>query len=353
MSSKVIVACLLALGMALSAPAGLARGQQAAPSGRNPSAESLTQTLVSLNARYRTAGPAERVRLTNRLLTTAATRWQLLASLMETDPAAVLRVALPARVRSRLPSRVSAYLEKEAQLEGTLEILHEDWPTGGRYRYHLHSTGGRYSLHFANRQPTHLLTGARIRIRGVQIGTTLALDGSTSIQTVAPAPVPNTFGAQKTLVILVTFQNNPTEPYTLSDAQSLVFGTTSTFFLENSYQQTWLTGDAVGWYTIPLDSTTCDSGGIATYAEARPPPQGSICRPTPTASMPSPQTPPVPSRVQRRSAATPRGPGSTGPATCLWEQSATSWGITSASFTHTPWYATERSWWALVRRSSG
>jgi M6 family metalloprotease-like protein len=80
--------------------------------------------------------------------------------------------------------------------------------------------------------------------------------------------VPNTFGAQKTLVMLVNFQDNPTQPYTLDYARSVVFGTTSNFYLENSYQQAWLTGDVFGWYTVPLASTTCDSGGIATYAEA-------------------------------------------------------------------------------------
>ncbi len=54
----------------------------------------------------------------------------------------------------------------DAELEGTLEVLHEDWPDGGRYHYFLHSTSGRYSLHFAGR-PTHLLTGSRIRVTGV------------------------------------------------------------------------------------------------------------------------------------------------------------------------------------------
>jgi len=263
---RAVIAALAALEIALCATPQLALAETPSTSGSSP-AEALTQALVAMSARYPTAGPAERRRLENSLLTTAATRLQLLASLMETDPAAVLRAALPAHVRSRLPSRVSARLEQDTQLEGTLEILHEDWPRGGRYHYFIHSTSGRYSLHFAHRPSMHLLTGARIRVGGVQIGTMLALDGSTSIQTVAPAPVPNTFGAQPTLVILVNFQDNPTQPYALSQAQSVVFGTTSNFFLESSYRQTWLAGDVVGWYTIPLASTTCDSGGIATYAE--------------------------------------------------------------------------------------
>ncbi len=39
----------------------------------------------------------------------------------------------------------------------------------------------------------------------------------------------------------MNFQDNPVQPYTPATAQS-VMGTTSSFFLENSYQQAWLTG---------------------------------------------------------------------------------------------------------------
>src|SRR5262245_46529872 len=40
------------------------------------------------------------------------------------------------------------------ELEGTLEVLHEDWPDGARHRYFLRSNSGRYSLDLADRQ-TH------------------------------------------------------------------------------------------------------------------------------------------------------------------------------------------------------
>jgi len=262
-SFRFIVTGLLTVGMAFFVAVGLALAQ------RPPStAQSLTDTLVALNARLQTAAPAERAALSSRLLGVVATRQKTLAALVEGHPDEVLRVALPAAVRSTLPSTVWPYIEQEAALEGVVLVLHEDWPGGGRYRHFLDTKSGRYSLHFAGR-PTHLLTGSRIRVKGIQVGTTLALAADvTTIQTVAPAAVPNTFGEQRTLVILVNFQDNPIQPYTPSDAQGVVFGTTSNFFLENSYGQMWLTGDVVGWYTIRLDGTTCDSGAIATYAEA-------------------------------------------------------------------------------------
>jgi len=46
-----------------------------------------------------------------------------------------------------------------------------------------------------------------------------------------------------------------------------MFGTTSDFYSEASYGQTWLTGDVYGWYTIPVSYTTCDTTAIANNAK--------------------------------------------------------------------------------------
>jgi hypothetical protein len=96
----------------------------------------------------------------------------------------------------------------------------------------------------------------------------LALAGGNEVQTLAPAPVPNALGEQRTLVILVTFSDAPTQPYTPDEARSVMFETTSQFYWENSFQQTWLSGDVVGWFTIAATSTACDTNGIATQARS-------------------------------------------------------------------------------------
>ena len=46
-----------------------------------------------------------------------------------------------------------------------------------------------------------------------------------------------------------------------------MFDKTSQFFRENSHQQTWLTGDVVGYYTIALNSTICNTSQIASLAK--------------------------------------------------------------------------------------
>ena len=88
-----------------------------------------------------------------------------------------------------------------------------------------------------------------------------------SLLLVAPARAATT-GELKTAVILVNFQDNPSQPISRTDANTLVFGQVSDFLWEASYQKTFLTGDTYGYYTLPLDSTSCDEAGIAREANA-------------------------------------------------------------------------------------
>jgi hypothetical protein len=90
--------------------------------------------------------------------------------------------------------------------------------------------------------------------------------GASSFKVLA-ATLPNATGEHKVLVILVNFKDLQTQPYTVAQAQDVAFNTTSNFYRENSYGQTWLTGDVYGWYTMPISSTSCDKSAIATYAQ--------------------------------------------------------------------------------------
>jgi hypothetical protein len=255
----VLIGSVLALGTVAS---GQPRSDQRARS------EDLTQALVSLNARYQRAGPGGRPAVLAQMLATAAERRRLLASMFESDPGHVLRVALTSELRASLPAAVRTDVEQHVELEGTLEVLQEDDANGARLRHFLDSGGTRLELHFATNPPGHL-TGDRVRVRGVRLDNMLALDsGTASVQIVTTPPAgSNTFGNQRTLVLLVNFQDNPVEPYTLSYADGLVFTTTSNFDREGSYQQTWLTGVTLGWFTIAIGSTVCDTLTLASLAQ--------------------------------------------------------------------------------------
>ena len=95
----------------------------------------------------------------------------------------------------------------------------------------------------------------------------MALSGETSVATLA-LPATNRLGPQHTLVLLVNFQNNPgSMPFSVATVETVALMQTSAWDLENSFQQTWLTGDVYGWFTIALYNTVCDTEALATLAK--------------------------------------------------------------------------------------
>jgi len=180
--------------------------------------------------------------------------------------AVMLTINMPARAQAQLPAQPAPRAVAETELTGELEVQYEDSDRGARLFHYLHANGGRVRLQFAG-TPPELLTGARVRARGRLDNNTLALNSdSGSVQALSPG-IANTFGPQRTIVILVNFQNAVSTPYTLTTAASMTFQTTSNFFLENTYGQTSLVGDVLGWFTIPMDNTTCDSSRISSLAD--------------------------------------------------------------------------------------
>ena len=172
---------------------------------------------------------------------------------------------------------------KPVQFDGQMEIVHQDFPDGhGKFVFTLKQADGtRVPMKFAKHPPTHLLTGDHVRANGQLLNGNLLLYSGGNVKqtgggsagggtTTSSIPVPNTFGTQSVLVILVNFQDYAVEPYTTADAQNMFFGTGSTssaFISENSYGQTSITGTVAGWYTIPVSVTTCDTAQIATDAQ--------------------------------------------------------------------------------------
>jgi hypothetical protein len=134
-------------------------------------------------------------------------------------------------------------------------------------------TGRSFQLRFDKQLLQNLRSGTVIRVRGRAHGSeiytfayaTSSTTASTTTQATLPAaPV---VGEQRTVVLLVNFPDNPVQPYTVADAQNAVFTTTSNFYREGSFQQTWLAGDVFGWFTIALSSQVCDPSTLASLAQ--------------------------------------------------------------------------------------
>lgn len=151
-------------------------------------------------------------------------------------------------------------------VDGTLEVLVEDHAQFARTRHFLKTDKGRLELAFKGKAP-ELRSGSRLRVKGNQTGATLALltIDAGSVSVLAAAPSPNTMGEQKVAVLLVNFSDDTSQPYSLAQANDVVFNQTSGFLRENSFQKTWLSGNTFGWFTLPI-AKTCNAFDIGDYA---------------------------------------------------------------------------------------
>jgi hypothetical protein len=181
----------------------------------------------------------------------------------------VLAPALAGIVHAQAPGGLPAQASSQAEvlLEGELEVHYEDSETVSRLVHHLRVGSQRLAMVFEDGEPPGLGHGTRVRVRGRRIDDTLSLgSGKADVEPLGPASS-GTFGEQRTLVMLVNFQDNTSTPYSWTHAHVTTFQTVSDFYLENSYGQTWFTGEVAGWFTIPMTSASCDYYKIADLAE--------------------------------------------------------------------------------------
>ena len=155
---------------------------------------------------------------------------------------------------------------REMQIDGQIEVLIEDYASGTVARHFIHSNGSRRELRFSGRQPA-IVSGDRVRAKGVvqpDGALQLSSDGS-NLETVAAASV-STTGAHSIVVLLVNFETDPRQPYSVLDAEA-VMTQVSTHYWLGSYEQTTLAANVFGWFTVAYDTTTCDAMTITRLAD--------------------------------------------------------------------------------------
>lgn len=238
----------------------------------------LTVEIASLTVKLRNNKSYENERLKDSIAELAESRYSILTALIESDAAEVLRIALPEEVLSKMSPDLKIYFEKYEENEGELEVVSECDDYEERLFYYLNNGKERLALRFAEKPAEELLTGAKLRVRGVRLGETIAVsesDAQTKAdnpQTTVATALPNTFGEQKVLVLLVNFQDDQRQPFTVEQVNNLILNaynnsSVTNFYRENSYQQTWLTGDVKGYFTLPINSGDCGGSQISHYAK--------------------------------------------------------------------------------------
>ncbi|HET9372394.1 MAG TPA: M12 family metallo-peptidase, partial [Vicinamibacterales bacterium] len=171
--------------------------------------------------------------------------------------------------------------QAEVQFEGEFEAIYEDGPSGSRLNHFLaldedpgNSGRGnangrrRIRLEFTDGEPD-VETGTRIRARGrMKNADTLQLSKSGSGTQVVSQITSNTFGEQKTIVLLVNFLDNPSAPYNANDAQA-VNQTVADFYRESSFNQTSMNFTVAGWFTLNMNGAGCDYNSISSQADQK------------------------------------------------------------------------------------
>jgi hypothetical protein len=153
---------------------------------------------------------------------------------------------------------------QSAGADGVLEVTVEDRRDGTAVtRHHVRTTDGRVELLFEDGEPG-LRHGQLVRARGVREGLALRVSRG-GVTPDGPEPEALTTGAIRTLVILMNFSGNQSQPENWSAVHALTFGPVSDFWRENSYGATWLVGDVTPYVTIP-STAGCDYSAWSVYA---------------------------------------------------------------------------------------
>lgn len=173
-----------------------------------------------------------------------------------------------------LPSAVAAGASWKT-LEGTLVVAHgEDYRSGQPRSVWYHSlvtSAGEVTLAFRGNRPDGFLNGAKVRVRGTMAGKTLTVGSNKADASVQAPALAAVTGEKRLAVLLVKFAEGATEPYTVAQAQGVTFtnaNSVANYFAEESYGLMSTTGDVFGYYTISINTATCDYTDIGNKARA-------------------------------------------------------------------------------------
>ncbi len=231
----------------------------------------LTSILLGGLQRYKASDPAQRSQQLAALRAIAKERAGHLTALLDEDPAAFLKSALPAETVAHFPPEMRNDIEAYRTENGIIQVQVADDFAGNQSRteYVLQNAGGTaWVLHLASQLMPALSPGDSLQVTGVSIGSEMAVsDAVHSYRTIRTAAASSdTEGEQRTIAVLVNFQNNPSRPFSQQDVQSS-FQQVDAYYRENSYQRVSFNTTVTDWLTLPKEPDGCPSPSDATFVQ--------------------------------------------------------------------------------------
>ncbi|MFH1404858.1 MAG: hypothetical protein ABIH21_02050 [Patescibacteria group bacterium] len=267
---------------------------QVAPSSQERQYDAQTKELLNNITRYSKVASKYKTYKKAFLLQIkkqALERRMLLLSVIENDPISAKDLIIEDATLKKIPKELSPFFEKPYTIQGEIErfeIDEVDYETGefinSRTKYYFKSTSKqRYPLNFTHK-PDDIISGTVAKMKVYKLGTNLLVDNSvesnfqvqktpdskiSTKSTKAEVTKDLSVVDSKVAVILFNFQNNSdSEPYSVEDARMGMFtaeDSVKAYYEEISFgQQTFSgfndpeNGDVYGWYTVPMNNTSCD-----------------------------------------------------------------------------------------------
>ena len=262
-----LIAIPLTVILATQAREPTSRAQETVKSqmaGAAEEAQNENLRLLQLNSQLAQAAPAQKGKILAGMKSVATIRKSRLKALLDKNPKEAERMLLPKEITATLPAELQSSLEQPVTAKGTLEILAiDDFPKKeADNEYFLRTAAERFSLY-----PTgdfKIKAGTDIKISGTALDDKIVFEpDKTQVSNV----LGETTGDQKVVVLMVNFQNNTSQPFDAATASTRVFTSTNNYYKEVSFNKASLSGDVVGWYTMPINQT-CDYNTLLTNAIA-------------------------------------------------------------------------------------
>lgn len=276
---------LIAFGFLLTSDSALAHHQTVSPTAEHTtlsssvSAKNLpkrTTNLLRAFKRYQQATSTDKPAALKKLIAAVSSRRQAMLFMAKKNPGSFLRAALPRNILKQLPAEVTALVEQPIKIKGKLTVYHIDMPEENKsyFKYIVadSKTGKEYVLHFAQGE-TSLVTDDIVKVKGTVLGSELVLakaDNMSRQTALASEPTSAYLGDQTTIVILMNFTDDTSEPYTQSQIAGYQFTndvSVNNYYQEDSFNQTSFSGDVTPWFTIPYaQSEGCDYSDYNSWA---------------------------------------------------------------------------------------
>lgn len=221
--------------------------------------------------------PVNKQETQNELFYALQERKLLLLSEIKDNPKILKEFRLSSDTYNRLPEEDKKLVEKEEELSGELIVSNVDYK-GGKTKdiYNLKKKEGNkdkiYNLNFTEKQEG-LFSKEAVSVRGLSLDNEVVLESSEnpSLNVKVQAPL-NVFGDQRTIIIMMNFLDDTSQPFTNVQADAEMFtdaNSADEYFRETSYSQLSLSGDVVGWYTIPYNKASgCSYNDVDNWAIA-------------------------------------------------------------------------------------